>query len=117
MNGVRPNVRFTCDEDVWSIIDLLVAETNSLNEKKGKSFDVAGSIKAQLPFFGCSRAVYDEECLKDLERYYYCKEFGISPYPGSFEDQPSHWVEKTFIIRTTLNKKEKEAYAKAKNNS
>lgn len=117
MNGVRPNVRFTCDEDVWEIIDILVAETNALNKKKGKNFDVAASIKSQLPFFGCSKAIYDEDFLKDLERYYYCKEFKVSPYPGSFDEQPTDWVEKTFIIKTTLNKKEKELYAKAKNNS
>ena len=69
----------------------------------------------QLSHFACSKAIYSIECQKDLERYYYCKEFGISPYPGSFEDQPADWINKVFIIKSAINKKEKEAYAKARN--
>jgi hypothetical protein len=71
----------------------------------------------QLPFFACSRAIFDNESQKDIERYFYCKEFGIQPYPGTFEDQPAEWIKRVFIIKSALNKKEKEAYAKAKNNS
>ena len=117
INGVRPFVVFNNDEDVWKIIDLIIAETIALNKESKKQFDVVQSIKSQLPFFACREAIYCKKSQADLERYYYCKEFGISPYPGSFEDQPASWIEKTFIIRAALNKREKEAYAKAKNNS
>ena len=88
-----------------------------MNKEAGKSFDIAQSIKIDLPWFGCRKAIYSKECQKDIERYLYCKEFGISPYPGSFEDQPVSWIEKTFIIKSAINKKEKEAYAKANNQS
>ena len=49
MSGNRNKV-FTCKEDVWEIIDLLIEETKEANEK-GKEFDIAKSVNAQLPFF------------------------------------------------------------------
>tara|TARA_R100000231_G_C5329333_1_gene165872 strand:+ start:190 stop:555 length:366 start_codon:yes stop_codon:yes gene_type:complete len=117
INGTRPNVRFTCDEDVWHIIDLIIEETIALNSETKKEFDVVQSVKTQLPFFACSKAIYCPESQTDIERYFYCKEFGIQPYPGTYEDQPVEWIKKVFIIKSALNKKEKEAHAKAKNNS
>ena len=36
------------------------------------------------------------------------KQFGISPYPGSYGDQPAKWVDRAFIIKNTLAKKEKD---------
>ena len=117
MNGVRPIVKFENDDDVWDMIDILIAETIAINKETGKSFDIASSIKSQLPFFACSEAIYDKKCIEDLERYYYCKEFGVAPYEGTFAEQPHDWVEKYFIIRSTLIQKEKEAYAKTGNKS
>ena len=32
--------KFTCDEDVWDVIDLLIEETKQMNNK-GNEFDVA----------------------------------------------------------------------------
>ena len=87
-----------------------------MNQKGKQNFDIANSVVSQLPFFACSKAIYSEECQKEIERYYYCKEFGIQPYPGSFEDQPASWIENVFIIKSALNKREKKAYAKANNN-
>ena len=43
---------FTCDEDVWNVIDLLIEETKQMNNK-GNEFDVAKSVNSQLPFFSC----------------------------------------------------------------
>tara|TARA_B100000519_G_scaffold193199_1_gene195495 strand:- start:1720 stop:1872 length:153 start_codon:yes stop_codon:yes gene_type:complete len=48
--------------------------------------------------------------------YLYCKEFGIAPYPGTYADQPADWIKNVFLIKSAINKKEKEQYAKAKNN-
>ena len=50
--------------------------------------------------------VYDIEAQKDIEKYLYCKEFGISPHPGSFGDQPKRWIDKMFMIKKALAKKE-----------
>ena len=41
---------FKNDEQVWEIIDLLIEEAKEYNAK-GKEFDIAKSINAQLPFF------------------------------------------------------------------
>ena len=97
---------FESDEDVWSIIDLLIEEVRNYNNE-GKSFDVAMSIDAQLPFFSCKNVIYSKEYNKDIERYIYCQEFNIAPYPGSYGEQPCLWVEKAFIIKNTLAKVEK----------
>ena len=117
INGKRPVVKFECDDDVWGIVDLIITETMTLNKEGRKQFDVIQSIKSQLPFFACKRAIYSKDCQIDIERYYYCKEFGIAPYPGTYEDQPASWIQKAFIIKSAINKREKEAYAKTKNNS
>ena len=70
-----------------------------------------------MPHFACSKAIYDTKWQEDIERYMYCNEYAVSPYPGSFEDQPAEWIEKTFIIKSAIAKKEKELYAQSKNNS
>ena len=44
---------------------------------------------------------------KNIERYVYCEQFGISPYPGSYGQQPAKWVDRAFIIKNTLAKKKK----------
>ena len=108
---------FKCDEDVWDIIDLLIEETKGHNEK-GKEFDIAKSVNAQLPFFCCKNIVHSREHQKDIERYIYSEQFGISPYPGSYGEQPAKWVDKAFIIKNALAKKQKDQIdATRKNNN
>ena len=105
VDGKRGKRTFTCKEDVHDIIKLLIKETEDFNSK-GKSFDVALSVSKQLPFFSCMNIIYDEEAQKDIEKYVYCKEFGISPYPGSFGEQPKRWISRMFMIKKALLKKE-----------
>ena len=45
---------------------------------------------------------------KDIERYIYCEQFGISPYQGSYGEQPAKWVDRAFTIKSVLAKKEKD---------
>ena len=75
---------------------------------KGKEFDIAKSINAQLPFFCCKNKVLKNEHQKDIQRYIYCKEFGVPAYGGSYGQQPAKWVEKSFVIKNALAKKEKD---------
>ena len=105
VDGKREIRTFTCKEDVHDVIKLLIKETEDFNNK-GKSFDVALSVSKQLPFFSCMNVVYDKDIQKDIEKYVYCKEFGISPYPGSFGEQPKRWVDRMFMIKRALAKKE-----------
>lgn len=58
---------------------------------------------AQLPFFSCTNIVLDEKAQKDIARYIYCNDFGISPYQGSYGDQPKKWVDKSFLIKKLMN--------------
>ena len=74
--------------------------------KKGKSFDIANSIFKQLPFFACYNTIYDPDIQKDIQKYLYCKEYGVSPYSGSYKDQPYKWVNKSFMFRNVFAKKE-----------
>ena len=105
IDGKRENRTFTCEEDVHDIIKLLIKETEEFNNG-GKSFDVALSVSKQLPFFSCMNILYNKDAQKDIEKYLYCKEFGVSPYPGSFGDQPKRWVDRAFIIKKAFAKKE-----------
>ena len=74
-----------------------------MNEEKGKSFDVAKSIMAQLPFFSCKNMVLDEKSQKDIAKYIYCNDFNVQPYQGSYGEQPKIWIEKSFIIKKLMN--------------
>ena len=107
VNGKRERRTFTCDEDVWEVIDLLIEEVKEQRET-GKQFDIAASVNAQIPFFACRNVIFDKELQKDIQRYVYCKESGVPPYKGSYNEQPAVWVEKFFIIKNTFAKKEKE---------
>ena len=96
-----------CDDDVWQIIDLLIQETKDYNEK-GKEFDIAKSVNAQLPFFCCKNILRSRSIQKDIERYIYSEQFSVPPYKGSYGEQPAKWVDRAFIIKKVLANKEKE---------
>tara|TARA_R100000458_G_scaffold57696_1_gene64300 strand:- start:436 stop:861 length:426 start_codon:yes stop_codon:yes gene_type:complete len=119
IDGKREKRTFTCDEDVWAVIDLLIEEVKQHREE-GKQFDIAQSVNAQIPFFACRNIIFDKELQKDIQRYVYCNESGVPPYNGSYNEQPAIWIEKFFIIKNTFAKKEKEqidARSKQSNNS
>ena len=71
-----------------------------------------------MPFFCCPNVIHDREMQRDIERYIYCEQFGISPYPGSYGEQPAKWVDRVFIIKNTLAKRQKDQIdATRKNNN
>ena len=105
IDGKREIRTFTCEEDVHDIIKLLIKETEDFNNE-GKSFDVGLSVSKQLPFFSCMNILYNQEAQENVSKYIYCKEFGISPYPGSFGEQPNKWVDRAFLIKKALAKRE-----------
>lgn len=107
VNGKREARTFKSKDDVWDVVDLLVSETRQVNEKQGKDFDIGSSIVSQLPFFGCPNSLLDHSLQKDIERYIYCEKFGVSPYAGSYGEQPQGWVRKSFLIKSAIAKKEK----------
>ena len=98
---------FSCDDDVWEIIDLLIEEVKFNNEKSGKEFDIVQSVNAQIPFFACRNILYTKEAQEDIQRYLYCKEFGVSPYEGDYSKHPAKWIDKAFIIKKAIAKQER----------
>ena len=99
------------------VIDLIIAETKESNENKGTSFDIAGSVVAQLPFFACNNIFFDKDVQRDIEKYIYCEKFGVPPHKGSFGEQPYKWVSRAFAIKSALAKKEKKEIDAARQNN
>ena len=104
-------------DDVWAVADLIIEETTQVNQEQGKSFDVAESLVAQIPFFACSSKFMDISLPPAIERYTYCEKFNIPPYEGSYDNQPAKWVRRAFAIRKALAKKEKKDIDVRKNNN
>ena len=113
IDGVRETRVFTCEDDVWDVIDLLIEEVYENNEK-GKEFDLAKSINAQLPFFTCKNIILDKGIQKDIQRYLYCNECNVPPYKGDYGEQPALWVDKYFLIKKALAKRENTMINKSK---
>ena len=105
INGKRETRLFRCKEDVQDVIKLLIKETEE-NNSKGKSFDVGLSVSKQLPFFSCMNILYDKDAQKYVEKCVYCQDFNVAPYDGNFGDQPKKWVDRSFIIKKALAKRE-----------
>ena len=99
---------FTSDEDVWDVIRLLIDETQEHIEE-GSNLHIAESVMAQLPFFACSNVVLNKNAQKDISRFMYARQFKISPYKGSYGEQPKKWVEKSFILTHIIERQKAKA--------
>ena len=114
IDGKREKRTFKCKEDVLEVIDLIIAETKQVNEEQGKDFDIAQSVVSQMPFFACMNIFFDNKIQKDIQRYIYCEKFGIPPYKGSYGEQPARWVDRFFLIKNALAKREASQIEKSK---
>jgi len=94
---------FTSKDDVWEVIDLIIAETKEENEK-GSSFNIASSVMAQLPFFACSNVIMDQKAQQDISRFMYVRNFNVPAYNGSYGEQPKKWVEKSFLLNNLIER-------------
>ncbi len=108
IDGKYETRHFTSDDDVWLVIDLLIEETEQQNTE-GRSFNIAESVMAQLPFFACKNMMLDREAQQDISRYMYSKQFQISPYSGSYGEQPKKWVEKSFLLNNLIERQKAKA--------
>jgi|TARA_R100000789_G_scaffold46550_1_gene47218 hypothetical protein len=111
-NGEYKTKRFTSKDDVWDVMRLIREETESFNEKGNKSFDVAESIRAQLPFFSCPNIILDQKAQDDISRYVYCEKFNTPAYGGSFGEHPSKWIHKSYVISYYMNRKQQKSLEK-----
>lgn len=91
------------------MVELLIEETKQAN-LEGKSFNIAESVMAQLPFFACTNFILNKEAQKDISRFVYSRDFGISPYPGNYGEQPQKWIEKSFIMKNLIERQKAKVY-------
>jgi len=111
IDGKYETRAFTSDDEVWDVIRLLIDETQEhINE--GSNLHIAESVMAQLPFFTCGNMMMDKNAQKDIARFMYARQFKISPYKGSYGEQPKKWVEKSFLLNNLIERQK----AKAMNN-
>jgi len=108
INGKYETRTFTSDEDVWDVIRLLIDEVKD-NIKEGRDLHIAESVMAQLPFFSCSNITMDSNSQKDISRFMYSRQFNISPYKGSYGEQPKKWVEKSFLLNHLIERQKAKA--------
>ena len=108
IDGKYETRTFTSKGDVEAVIELLIDEVIQTNQE-GNDFNVAQSIVKQLPFFACTNSLLDKQSQKDISRYVYSESFGTSPYKGSYGEQPSKWVEKSFLIKSVIERKKTKA--------
>ena len=107
IDGKYQTRMFTSNDDVEAIMKLLVDEVKE-NNAKGSSFNIAESVVKQLPFFACPNVLLNSQAQKDISRYVYSQQFGISPYKGTYGEQPYKWVEKSFLIKKVIERKKAE---------
>ena len=113
IDGKYETRTFTSDSDVWDVIELLISETKEEMEK-GRSLNIAGSVMVQLPFFSCKNIIYNEEYQKDISRFMYSRQFNISPYKGSYGEQPKKWIEKSFLLSNLIEREKAKALKNGK---
>lgn len=99
---------FTSKDDVWGVINLIIAETKEENEK-GNSFNIASSVMAQLPFFACINVIMNQKAQQDISRFMYVRNFNVPAYKGSYGEQPKKWVEKSFLLNNLIERQKAKA--------
>ena len=85
----------------------MIEEVHEVNSS-GESFDVAESVGKQIPFFACNNSILEREYQEDIRRYVYCQNFSVAPYEGHYSKHPVKWINKSFVIKNALAKKERE---------
>tara|TARA_R100000734_G_C3319190_1_gene114590 strand:+ start:3515 stop:3895 length:381 start_codon:yes stop_codon:yes gene_type:complete len=108
IEGKYESRTFTSNKDVWEVIDLLIEETKD-SIKQGSNLNIAESVMAQLPFFSCTNMIMDFNAQKEIARFMYARQFKISPYKGSYGDQPKKWVEKSFLLTNLIERQKAKA--------
>ena len=85
---------------------MVIKEEKDKNNTQSLGVDSFYSISKQLPFFCCPNVLYEPEVQTIIDKYFYCKEFGIPPHKGDYLEQPSKWISQVFIIKNCLTKLE-----------
>lgn len=86
-----------------------INDENDLKELLGTFlFDSKGIPRKGETFYSfvkqtiCPNRLRDPWAASVVERYFYCEQFKVSPYPGGYDDQPVYWLDISRVIRSTL---------------
>ena len=76
-----------------------------MNENSKGNTDEVVAIHEQIPFFCCPNVLINDKHQRDIEKYIYCNETGTQPFKGAYGDTLKTWIDKFFIIKNTLTKR------------
>ena len=86
------------------------------NKKHNKKFEIHQSILSHIPFFTCSNHFLDKNLQRDIQRYNYCTKMKVSPYGGSYGNQPKKWIDMQYYRKDVKLYPEKEYNKSIKSN-
>ena len=75
---------------------------------KGNEFDIAKSVNSQLPFFACRNVVYVIDIRRIYKDIFIVRNLAFLHTKEHMVTNPAKWVEKAFVIKNALAKKEKD---------
>tara|TARA_Y100000593_G_scaffold61747_1_gene114389 strand:+ start:150 stop:608 length:459 start_codon:yes stop_codon:yes gene_type:complete len=101
ISSTDPIIYINSDDDLWDYIWKIKEESESISNT-GSFLDVLNNIYEQLPFFGCNNRILNSDCQKDIAKYVYCKDTNTPPYPGSYQNTPSIWIDKYYSIKNAM---------------
>ena len=102
----NPVIVINNEDELWDYVWKLKEESEAIS-KSGNSLDILNNVYEQLPFFVCNNRIIDQECQKDIAKYVYCKDTNTPPYPGSYQETPSMWIEKYYKIKNAITLRER----------
>ena len=108
-SGKYPLKEFNSFDDIKDTIPLLLEES-----LKHNSENINYSIYNQLCIFSCMNVFVNNESQRDISQYIFCKDFGTTPFPGSYKEQPYKTLQKFNIIKSAIAKLEEVEYEKNK---
>ena len=102
----NPVIVINNEDELWDYVWKLKEESKAIS-KSGNSLDILNNVYEQLPFFVCNNRIIDKGCQKDISKYVYCKDTNTPPYPGSYQETPSMWIEKYYKIKNAMMLRER----------
>lgn len=58
----------------------------------------------------CPKSILDFRVNQLISRYFYCRDYNVQPFPGTYDDQPAEWIYLSNVITSELNVKREEVY-------
>ena len=78
----------------------------ALENNSGTEIGKFAMIYTEYLRYGCANFLIDSKIQKDIAKYFYCLDFNTPAYSGTYGKQPNKWIEKYYIIKQAVSKKE-----------